>query len=301
MGILFDIQTYSIYDGPGIRTCVFFKGCPLSCAWCHNPESQRPTPEMGYIADRCARCGACVAACPRGALTLGTDGIARDHERCTACGFCREACPNGAHELIGYETTAETVVREAALDRPFFEGSGGGVTLTGGEPTMQAEFLLEAARLFREAGIHTALETCGAFRRELVDVLVGAVELFLFDVKHADPQKHRDSTGADNAAILANFAAVVGKAGSSRVIPRVPLIPGFNADAASIDGICRFLKKTGYRGPVHLMPYNRLARSKYEKLGRGGDYRDMGELPTDVIDDLIGRIADHGFIAVTNH
>ncbi len=301
MGTVFDIQTYAIYDGPGIRTSVFFKGCPLSCAWCHNPESQRATPEMGYVAGLCRRCGTCVKICPNGALALGPDGIVRDRRRCAVCGLCRDACPNDAHERIGYEMSAETVIREVALDKPFFAGSSGGVTLTGGEPTMQREFLLETARLLKKDGIHTALETCGLFGKELVPALIDSIDLFLYDIKHVDENKHKKFTGTGSGAILANFTAIVRKAGPLRVVPRIPLIPGFNADGASIGQICLFLNESRYRGPVHLMPYNRLAKSKYEKVGRGADYRDMGQLTQDIIDDCTAQLRNHGFEAVINH
>jgi pyruvate formate lyase activating enzyme len=301
MGIVFDIQTYAIYDGPGIRTCIFFKGCPLSCAWCHNPESQRPRPEMGYIVSRCARCGTCVEACPNEALTLDKDTIKRDRERCTICGLCQSTCPNGAHEMIGYETSAGAVVDNVVCDRPFFAESSGGVTLTGGEPTMQREFLLETARLLRKDRVHTALETCGYFANELIPDLIDQIDLFLYDIKHIDSDIHKRFTGVANDEILDNFVRILKKAGPTRIIPRVPLIPCFNADRRSLEGICLFLKKARYRGPVHLMPYNRMAKSKYEKVGRGGRYRDMGELSGDMIDGLIALLADRGFEAVINH
>lgn len=300
-GIIFDIQTYSVYDGPGIRTCLFFKGCPLSCRWCHNPESQRRRPEMGYTADRCAGCGTCVNACPNGALVLYGNTIKRDRARCTVCGLCQEACPNDAHEKIGYETSAEDVVRELIVDRPFFEESSGGVTLSGGEPTMQGEFLLETARLLRKNGIHTALETCGWFAEESAEVLVDTIDLFLFDIKHTDADRHKQFTGVDNGPILANFGRVLSVTGPARIVPRVPLIPGFNADRQSLAGICSFLTESGYRGPVHLMPYNPLAKSKYEKLGRGREYQNMGELTDDTIDELTSVAKDFGFEAVINH
>lgn len=300
-GIVFDIQTYAVYDGPGIRTCLFFKGCPLRCAWCHNPESQRRLPEMGHVKARCAGCGACVRACPNDALAQKDGEIVRDTGRCAVCGLCREACPNGAHEVIGYETSAEETVRTVAADRPFFEESGGGVTLTGGEPTMQREFLLETAQLFRSNGIHTAVETCGHFNAGLTDELAGAADLFLFDIKHADAGAHRQFTGVDNGLILANFRRVLAATVPGSVVPRIPLIPGFNADRQSVTGICRFLKTARYRGAVHLMPYNPMAKSKYEKLGRGGEYRAMGELSPDTLDDLAALLDNFGFEGVVNH
>jgi pyruvate formate lyase activating enzyme len=301
MGIIFDIQTYAVYDGPGIRSCVFFKGCPLRCAWCHNPESQRPRPETSSMTDRCTGCGTCVEACPNGALALSGGRVKRDARRCTACGACVRACPNGVHETIGYETDARTLVDRVIVDKPFFVESSGGVTLTGGEPTMQEGFLLETAARFREAGVHTALETCGHFRDGLVPGLIDAIDLFLFDIKHADAPIHKRLTGVDNAAILRNFSAVLKKAGSARIVPRVPLIPGFNADRASLATICRFLTAIHYHGPVHLMPYNPMARSKYGKLGRLDDYRDMGRLSEEGVDELAAVPGDFGFEVVINH
>jgi pyruvate formate lyase activating enzyme len=301
MGTLFDIQPYSIYDGPGIRTTVFLKGCPLRCAWCHNPESQRLKPEMGYNADKCTSCGRCVEACPNGALAPTDAGVVRDYGRCAACGLCCEACPNGAHEKIGYEMSAVDVVEKVALDRPFFDESSGGVTITGGEPTLQKEFLLEMVDLFKESDIHVALETCGYFRRELASILTEKVDLFLFDVKQIDPGIHKKFTGVENGLILENFSLVAKNGGGEKIIPRVPLIPGFNADPSSIKDICGFLKEAGHPGPIHLMPYNKMAGSKYEKLGRGGDYRDMGELTPDMLDDFVSLLGDLGFEAVINH
>jgi pyruvate formate lyase activating enzyme len=301
MGIIFDIQTYAVYDGPGIRTCVFFKGCPLSCAWCHNPESQRLRPEMGLVADRCAGCGACVRECPNDALTLHDGVVSRDAARCAACGACERACPNDAQVTIGYELSARVLAEKVIVDRPFFIESSGGVTLTGGEPTLQPEFLVETAALLREEAIHTAVETCGCFCPELATKLIDAVDLFLFDLKHVDGGAHERFTGVDNGLILDNFGRILRASGSGRIIPRIPLIPGFNADRASLEGICLFLKKVRYRGPVHVMPYNGLAKAKYERLGQGDRYRDMGELSDDVLADLMTLIGDFGFEGVVNH
>lgn len=301
MGIVFDIQPYAIYDGPGIRTTVFLKGCPLSCVWCHNPESQRKKSEMSYTADKCTRCGSCVEACPNDALTLINDSIERDYGKCVACGLCVEACPNGAHEKIGSEMSVTDILKKVVCDKPFFDESSGGVTITGGEPTVQREFLLETANLLRENNIHIALETCGYFRREFASILIEKVDLFLFDIKHVDSVVHKKFTGVGNGVILENFKAIAKNGGSGRIIPRIPLIPGFNADSDSIREICKFLKEAGHPGPVHLMPYNRMAKSKYEKLGRGSEYRDMGELSDAMLDDYVAIFGDFGFEVVINH
>jgi pyruvate formate lyase activating enzyme len=301
MGIVFDIQPYAIYDGPGIRTTVFLKGCPLSCVWCHNPESQRQKPEMGYLADKCTRCGDCVVACPNDALKMTDAGIVRDYGRCVACGRCVEACPNGAHERIGYEIGAAEILKKVICDKPFFDESSGGVTITGGEPTAQRKFLLEITDLLRENDVHIALETCGYFKTEFLSTLLERVDLFLFDIKHKDTETHKKFTGVDNGVILENFKAIAKNGGSGRIIPRIPLIPGFNADSGSIREISKFLKGTGHPGPAHLMPYNRMAKSKYEKLGRGGEYRDMGELSNAMLDDFVSIFSDFGFEVVINH
>jgi pyruvate formate lyase activating enzyme len=325
-GIVFDIQHYAIYDGPGIRTTVFFKGCPLRCTWCHNPESQRPAPEIGYIRERCQACGSCVAVCPAGALQLTDDGspsprpsptlrkrageggssastveVVRDVRLCKACATCVAACPNGARELIGREISVADVLDAVVRDKPFYDHSGGGVTLSGGEPTTQRDFLLQLLAALKRAGLHTALETCGFFQDNLVDPLVDLVDVFLYDIKHIDPEAHRRFTGVSSERVLANFIAILGRAGSRRILPRVPVIPGFNSDLEVLEEITDFLRQAGYSGPVHLMPYNRMARTKYEKVGMGSQYTDMGDLTPSQLQAIVDRIEQRSFPVVCNH
>ena len=299
-GIVFDIQYYAIYDGPGIRTCVFLKGCPLRCVWCHNPESQSLTPEMSYFAERCARCGQCVEACSSHTLHLTEDGVVRDRQLCVVCSECAQVCPNQATEKIGKELSANEIAESVLRDRAFYEASGGGVTISGGEPTLQAEFLLEILRAVKQVGIHTAIETCGYFDKRLLDSLVELVDLFLYDIKHIDSATHKKFAGVSNERILANFSEILSRVGNKRITPRIPLIPSFNDDAASIDQIAAFLRQAGYHGPVHLMPYNRMAKTKWEKIGKGALYKDMGVLSDQTIETIASKLKAASFETVCN-
>jgi pyruvate formate lyase activating enzyme len=300
-GVVFDIQHYAIYDGPGIRSVVFLKGCPLRCAWCHNPESWSRSPEIAYDAERCRQCGSCVAVCPNHALALDGGVVSRDAALCTLCGQCAAACEAHAREIIGVRRTAREVADLLLRDKPFYDATGGGATVSGGEPTVQHPFLLELLRLLTGRGVHTALETCGQFGEHLITELAATVDLFLLDVKHVDGETHRSLTGVGTEQILATFRALLEKAGEERIVPRIPLIPGFNTDADAFDGILAFLRDVGYRGAVHLMPYNRMSRSKYTKLGEGERFCDMGELTDDVLARCIGAIEAAKFTAVCNH
>ncbi len=299
-GIIFDIQRYAVYDGPGIRTLVFFKGCPLRCVWCHNPESWRREPEMGYLADKCLACASCVPACPNNALTLVDGRIVRDKELCTVCGACAAICPQQAMEKIGWSATVEEIVTTVAADKPFYDNSGGGVTLSGGEPTGQPDFLFALIEKLRTAHIHIAIETCGCFPAKMLDRLSDTVDLFLYDIKKISSFEHRRWTGLGNKLICDNFLYLHRKVGAARLLPRIPLIPTVNDDPAEAEAIVELLQQAGYKGEVHLMPYNPLAKTKWAKVGRGDDFRDFGELSEDAIARFTAVLAAAGYAVVCN-
>lgn len=299
-GIIFDIHQYAIYDGPGIRTVVFLKGCPLSCAWCHNPESQDPEPQISYFQERCVKCGKCVDSCPNEALTLTSEGIERDPRKCTLCGNCTKVCPNQVMELVGKEYSVDEVIKIVAADKIFYDNSGGGVTISGGEPTMQYSFLISLLQKLKEKGIHSAIETCGFFNEKHLDELMELVDLFLFDIKHVDPAIHEKYTGIKNDKIKENFKNIVNKTNSKKISCRIPIIPGFNKDLEVIKGIADFLNEVSYTNDVHLMPYNKLAKTKYEKMGMGHLYKDMGELSEKELEEISENFVNQGFKVVIN-
>jgi pyruvate formate lyase activating enzyme len=268
-GLVLDIQRFSIHDGPGIRTTVFLKGCPLTCAWCHNPESQSFVPELLVREGRCVHCGACVAACPRGALgpAPAAGGAPRpDRARCDACGTCAEACPAGARGRAGRRMTVAEVMDEVERDRPFYEVSGGGVTFSGGEPLAQPAFLAALLRAARARDLATALDTCGHAPWETLDALRGDVDLFLYDLKLMDDGRHRALTGVSNATLLANLRALSER--GHRIVVRVPVIEGVHDDPAALDELFAFAAALPKVEAVELLRGHRLAAGKYERLGR---------------------------------
>ena len=258
---VFDIQRFSLHDGPGIRTTVFFKGCPLHCAWCQNPESHKRNPEIAFYAERCARCFACRAACPLGAIVEGPRRV--DFTRCDNCGRCAAVCPNQALRLIGREWTADALVAELRKDADFFADSGGGVTLCGGEPLLHADFLGAFLPLLKRENIHVCVETCGAFGWEKVAPLLAHTDLVYFDLKHMDTDRHRALTGGANATILENFTRFARM--DIALQARLPLIPGINDDEGNIRSTARFLKGAGQHS-IHCLPYHAMGEAKLERI-----------------------------------
>lgn len=225
-------------------------------------------------------------------------GVVRDRARCIVCGACITACPNEAMEKAGYEISVEEVVDQVLRDKPFFDNSGGGVTITGGEPTSQSAFLLALLDAFRHEGIHTAIETCGQFPPEVIPSLVEVTDLFLFDLKQIDTRAHRNGTGAGNEQILDNFNAVIARAGNRRVTPRIPLVHNFNTSPGDIEAFIAFLKSSGYVGEVHLLPCHRWAKGKYDRVGRSDEFRDDGVMEESLLAEIVARFATAGFIPV---
>jgi pyruvate formate lyase activating enzyme len=274
-GIVFDIRRFSIHDGPGIRTTVFLKGCPLRCFWCHNPEGLRPKPEIQFFSSRCIGCGECVRACPEGAQGLSAeDGRVFNRELCVVCGQCVETCYPGGLQITGQAMTVEEVVLEVLKDRTFYETSNGGVTLSGGEPLLQAEFSLALLRRCLEEGLHTAVETTGFARWETLAEFLPLTDLFLMDLKHMDEAKHRQATGVSNERILAN-ARQLAQSGKP-VLFRVPVVPGVNDTPAEIAAIAQFVQELAAQAEpgrieLELLPFHRMATDKYTSLGM--DYR----------------------------
>jgi pyruvate formate lyase activating enzyme len=267
-GLVFDIRPYSIHDGPGVRTAVFLKGCPLHCLWCCNPESQGREPELVWLRERCLACDQCLPACPASALYAAPEGGRQvDPARCDLCGQCAEACPGEALNLMGRWLTASEVLAEVMKDALYFESSGGGLTVTGGEPLAQADFVHELLWRYRheEKGRHTAVETCGEAPWWRFEKLMPVVDLFLYDLKHMDPDEHLRLTGVANDRILAN-ARGLAEAGSEVVI-RLPLIPGVNDGRDNLEAVAAFMAGLGL-ARIDLLPYHRLGEPKYRRLGR---------------------------------
>lgn len=266
-GITFNVQRFSTRDGPGIRTTVFLKGCPLRCVWCHNPEGISPRAELVWYETRCVGARDCLTACPEDALELTHLGLRIRRDRCTTCGACAVACPAAALEVIGREWTPEALLDEVAKDTAFYETSGGGVTLSGGEPMVQSDFALALSHLCHERGIHVALDTCGAVPWERYRRLLPYVDLVLYDLKLLDPQQHRDATGADNARILDNARRMAG-AGKAMWI-RTPIIPGYTANRQNIAALADFIAaELPSVQRWELLAYTNLGLPKYRRLER---------------------------------
>ncbi len=271
-GVIFDIKRFAVHDGPGIRTTVFLKGCALRCAWCQNPEGVSRAIELWHFENRCAGCDECIGRCPEGALSSSGRGAAPhvliDRERCLRCGRCVEVCPSGAQAHVGREVAADEVIEEVLKDRVFYEESGGGVTLSGGEPLCQPEFSLELLRSARRAGIHTVVDTALCGPRDAVEALVSAADLLLVDLKIADTRAHRRWTGEGNEGIRANFELAASRRQSRQrsMIVRVPLIPGVTATEENVRNIARYVREVRPDAPIEFVNFNPLARAKYRRM-----------------------------------
>ena len=257
-GMLMDVKRMAVHDGPGLRTTLFLKGCPLSCLWCHNPEGQSMKPQVAFYAEKCVGCDACVRVCPQ--------QVARNmcnREQCTACGACAAACPTGARKQYGREITVDEALKIALEDRAFY-GKNGGVTLSGGEPLMQPEFALEVLHRAKEAGVTTALDTCGHAPWSVYERSLAVCDVYLYDLKHMDSAMHKRLTGQGNELILSNLQKL-SQAGA-RIQVRIPLIPGLNDSAEHIEAAGEFLQSIAPEC-VKVLPYHQMARMKYEGLG----------------------------------
>jgi len=264
-GFIFNIKRYAIHDGPGIRTTVFMKGCPLACRWCHNPEGIEPTPFLAYRKERCIRCGACVESCPEQALRLESEGVVPSGSPCTTCFTCTEICPSEAREKVGRKLTASELLSEIQKDIPFYDTSGGGVTFSGGEPLLQAEFLIELLKLCGAEQIHRAVDTSGYASYETLMAVAGHSDLFLYDLKMMDPAKHEKFTGVSNRLILDNLMRLARE--RIDLIIRIPLIPGVNDDVENLERTGSFLKRLPDGAKVHILPYHDFQRAKYTRFG----------------------------------
>ncbi len=265
MGTVFNIQKFCVNDGPGIRTSVFLKGCPLKCAWCHNPESQRHMPELAFDGEKCLNCGRCLAVCKTGAHGFIDGRHVLNRARCVGCGACvSPVCP--ATELFGKEMSAGEVIDEVLRDRVFYDTSGGGMTLTGGEPMAQFDFSLELARLAKAENLHVCMETCGFSNAENYAEIAPFVDLFLWDCKLTDREEHKMYTGVYNDTILRNLQLL--NAGGSKFILRCPIIPGINDCEIHFKGISQLANRFDGVLAVEVEPYHPLGKAKCERLGR---------------------------------
>ena len=288
--VIFNIQRFSIHDGPGIRTTVFFKGCNLRCRWCHNPESHRIAPELQFFDTKCIACGSCADACQNGTPT------ARFTDACMLCGSCADTCYAGALELTGRRIDCAGLLAEIRRDAPLCSKSGGGVTFSGGEPLLQAELLAELLPLLQAEGIHTAIETAAHVSWDVIAALLPHLDLVMCDVKCMDAERHRTFTGASNARILDNIRHIA--ASGTPLILRTPVIPGFNDSGEALGAIGAFAASLPGDIPLELLPFHNIGRDKYTSLARDYDYTNT-EPPTGAQMEALTEAARRHGISVT--
>lgn len=291
-GLIFNIQKYSIHDGPGIRTTVFMKGCPLSCSWCHNPESQCFERELMQYTNRCIKCGECTNVCSTGALSNKEGVIVRNVELCTMCGNCAKICYTNALEIAGKEVSVLELVKELEKDVVFYDSSRGGVTVSGGEPLSQGEFVLELLQYCKKMEIHTAVDTCGFGSSSMLGEISKYTDLFLFDIKFVDNALHKLYTGVSNGIILQNLKLLssLGK----RIWVRVPIIPGINDDEENITATAKLIMSTAGVEQVNLLPYHNAAMEKYKRLNKEYQLRDIKIPQKDYMDKIVGLYETQG-------
>jgi pyruvate formate lyase activating enzyme len=265
-GIVFDIKKYAIHDGPGIRTTVFLKGCPLHCWWCHNPEGQNPKPELVYRKNRCIGCGECVKTCPEQAISLKAQHIKLNRKNCILCSNCTQVCPSDALSIAGKQTTVKEVVEEIEKDRTFYDESGGGVTFSGGEPFQQPIFLNQLLTQCKKRDIHTTVNTCGHTKYETINKMRSKIDLFLYDIKKMNPEKHAKYTGASNTQILNNLKNLANN--GSTIMINFPIIPTINDDNKNIEDTAKLISSLPNIERVNILPYHKAGIEKYRSLGK---------------------------------
>ncbi len=290
--LVFDIKRYAIHDGPGIRTSIFFKGCPIRCWWCHNPEGQEPYPEMMYYENRCIICGTCEKVCPLKAVSIVDGKVVTNRKLCDNCGVCVEYCPTGAREFAGKWYTIQELLEEAEADRPFYEESGGGVTISGGEPLMQHEFVIRFLEELKRVEIHTAVDTSGYVSKEIMKNVSRFTDLFLYDLKVMDPQKHLLYTGVRNDIILNNLK-LLDELGA-RIWVRFPLIPGVNDDEANVRAMSEFVSNLKSVEQLNILPYHPLGVSKAERLGK--EQKRFEKPNRQLIDKIMNILEEYGLL-----
>jgi pyruvate formate lyase activating enzyme len=294
LGLISTVQKYSTKDGPGIRSTVFFKGCPLGCLWCSNPELIRPLPDLLYSREKCARCGTCIQVCPQGALSFGEDGyILIDRVKCNGCGDCVDECPESALELAGRFITVDEVVEDLLKDRVFYETSGGGVTFSGGEPLWQSGFVAQVAKRMKAEGIDTALDTAGDVGWCRFEEVLPFIDLVLYDLKLLDNDQHRRFTGRDNDLILANVQLLAQQGVPIHI--RLVMVPGINDNPDEIRARMKFVKELGDSvKQVDILPYHRYGAGKYPRLGLDYPLMDLPEHTDEQVEEIRALVESFG-------
>jgi len=289
---VFNIQRCSIHDGPGIRTTIFIKGCPLRCDWCHNPEGLDGAPEVAISERKCTSCGACIEACPESKGDRAARGPDWDDGNCQRCGACADVCPGEARELIGEPRAVADLVAEVERDRPFFEASGGGVTFSGGEPLSYPTFLAGCLEACREKGLHTAVDTSGFASKKVVREIARLADVLLYDLKHMNPATHKKHTGVDNRSILDNLRTLSEE--NAEIWIRFPLIPGFNDDEENLDAMASFVGALPNDHPLFVLPYHATGLDKRRRLGKDAQNVDYQSPSGDQVERIVERLRSHG-------